>query len=670
MLRLRRVFLAVLVVTSLQLHLAAQTPTWSDLIPSGTGPTLNSNPVVYDPASNRLIVFGGLTANGGCCTNATWVLTNANGTGGSPAWQQLAPAGTLPTGRVSHSAVYDANNNRLIVFGGGQNLLNDVWVLSNANGNGGTPVWTQLAPTGTLPPSRSGHGAVYDPATNRMVVFGGNTSGDGDLNDTWVLTNANGIGGTPQWIQLSPTGGPPTPREVFMVGYDPVANAMTVFGGAFYGDLWILSNANGLGGTPAWQPITQNLPSPGPLANWNYGYDQSTNTLIFFGGSPVHGRYNNDVWALSSANGVGAPAWAQLIPNGAPGSPPATGVFVGTWDPILKRLMIVPDANNLWVLTGLGSGGLVFPVKQDGTYCNGKGGQCTPTTARIAAVFDHEMQTAYETGYRHINGQCVPKMKQPKGYSTIIDFENEAPANWSPMPGPFQGFGVCGTLYGYTNATGSVYLSDLNYQGNPASYLWYDSHPGYDYPFAYDPQNNLLTGVYPAISGCVSYKISAAGAQYSLYHVLSITPMSTQPQGGVCPANVASETGYVVFYLHLASYLDTKGNPVYCQNPQNGKATCKKQIACPSCPVEGQWISVSASQPIAYVGDFSNGKWGGVSPHLHFEVDYKPSRGATPIPIDPYGWCGTPGGDPYTKFTGRVNTNLWGAAQYMCPGAR
>jgi triacylglycerol esterase/lipase EstA (alpha/beta hydrolase family) len=273
--------------------------------------------------------------------------------------------GALPPVRISHSAVYDANNNRLIVFAGGQLgcgtlcvLFNDVWVLSNANGTGGAPAWTQLAPIGTLPPGRAAHRAVYDATTNRMVIFGGGNDGTDDRNDTWVLTNANGLGDTPQWIQLSPTGSLPTAREDFMVGYDPVANAMTVFGGAFDGDLWILSNANGLGGTPAWQLITQSSPAPGTSANWNYGYDQATNTLIFFGGSPSFDTFRNDVWVLNNANGVGVPTWEQLIPNGAPGSPPATGTFLGTFDSNLNRLMIVPDATDLWILPIAGTGAL------------------------------------------------------------------------------------------------------------------------------------------------------------------------------------------------------------------------------------------------------------------------------------------------------------------------
>ena len=63
-------------------------------------------------------------------------MTNANGLGGSPAWVQLTPGGTAPSGRSYHSTIYDSNTNRLIIFGGndGASHLNEVWVLTGANG--------------------------------------------------------------------------------------------------------------------------------------------------------------------------------------------------------------------------------------------------------------------------------------------------------------------------------------------------------------------------------------------------------------------------------------------------------------------------------------------------------------------------------------------------------
>src|SRR6266849_10609060 len=102
----------------------------------------------------------------------------------------------------------------MIVFGGelfsSQTALNDVWVLSHADGQGGTASWTQLSPSGTPPAARLLHTAVYDAANNLMTVFGGVTTNNQTLSDVWVLSHANGLGGTPTWTKLLPSGGPPS----------------------------------------------------------------------------------------------------------------------------------------------------------------------------------------------------------------------------------------------------------------------------------------------------------------------------------------------------------------------------------------------------------------------------------------------------------------------------
>src|SRR5947209_17471101 len=64
--------------------------------------------------------------------------------------------------------------------------------------------WLQLAPSGALPNGRVGAKAVFSPASNRLIVFGGNTVHTSSpfivLNDLWILSAANGIG-TPSWQQ-------------------------------------------------------------------------------------------------------------------------------------------------------------------------------------------------------------------------------------------------------------------------------------------------------------------------------------------------------------------------------------------------------------------------------------------------------------------------------------
>jgi hypothetical protein len=130
----------------------------------------------------------------------------------APSWISLATSGSIAFPRYDHSAVYDQTANTMIVFGGVIDVCcpshpsNDVSVLSNANGMEGVSVWTQLNPSGSPPAGRSGHRAVYNSVTNRMIVFGGNDDADNMMNDVWILTGTNGRGGTPTWIPLNPLG--------------------------------------------------------------------------------------------------------------------------------------------------------------------------------------------------------------------------------------------------------------------------------------------------------------------------------------------------------------------------------------------------------------------------------------------------------------------------------
>ena len=76
----------------------------------------------------------------------------------------------------------------------GTSLLGDTWVLSFANGQGGTPAWNQLVPL-TAGPARRFHSAIYDPVVNQMNIFGGVASlAPFETDDhTFSLTDANGL---------------------------------------------------------------------------------------------------------------------------------------------------------------------------------------------------------------------------------------------------------------------------------------------------------------------------------------------------------------------------------------------------------------------------------------------------------------------------------------------
>ena len=225
---------------------------------------------------------------------------------GTPVWTSTIVDGAAgsPPPRLGPTAGYDASSNRMMVFGGA--AYNDVWVLSNANGLGGTSVWTNTVAQGAAgsPLGRAGPTAVYDASSNRMMVFGGVSS-----NAVWVLSNANGLGGTSVWTNTVAQGaaGSPIGRYAHTSVYDASGNRMIVFGGSddttYYNDVWVLSNANGLGGTPGWTNTVAQGAAGSPLGRVQPAavYDASGKRMILFGGD-IFTTYYNDVWVLSNAN--------------------------------------------------------------------------------------------------------------------------------------------------------------------------------------------------------------------------------------------------------------------------------------------------------------------------------------------------------------------------------
>jgi hypothetical protein len=262
-----------------------------------------------------MIVFAGAqgVASPSPCLNDVNVLEYATGVGGTAAWDLQNPIGGPPRPRYGHTAVYDADDNLMIVFGGSDcsaTYFNDVWVLRNANGQGGTPAWSQLIPDGAAPVPRAFTSAVYDSTNSRMIVFGGFNGNY--LGDLWVLVNANGMGGTPVWIQVSPGGSTPSPRQGHSAVYEAATNRMIVFGGQTGGqtrvaEAWVLSNANGLRGSPSWSLMAPNTATPQARSLHSAVFVPTSSKMIIFGGqftclAQGCNPSDNHVYALNGAN--------------------------------------------------------------------------------------------------------------------------------------------------------------------------------------------------------------------------------------------------------------------------------------------------------------------------------------------------------------------------------
>ncbi|HEV2424065.1 MAG TPA: kelch repeat-containing protein [Terriglobia bacterium] len=241
----------------------------------------------YSPSSRVMVVATGATGTGalGPCLNSVWQLANAN-LAGNPSWSQPVVTGNPPSTRAFSAAIYDSVSDSLTIFGGADcngHYLKDLWTLNGATG--AAPYWTELTTQGAAPKAREGATAVYDPGSNTLVLFGGDQGAKTYLDDVWTLSNANGAdSGSSTWTRLNPAGPAPSARSGHWAVYNPATNVMYIGSGdsasGLLSDTWQLTGANGLGGTPAWSELT----TTGNLPNTQASAILAGNSIVTFGG--------------------------------------------------------------------------------------------------------------------------------------------------------------------------------------------------------------------------------------------------------------------------------------------------------------------------------------------------------------------------------------------------
>jgi hypothetical protein len=330
---------------------AAESSSWTLLSPevSANQPQFDraGHSAVYAPAAKRMIVFGGFKLGELSLMDDVEVLTDADGSAGDGRWITLVGQGATvgPGPRGSHSAVYDAASDRMVVFGGTtgvQELADDVWVLTGASGQGVAAAWTQLIPAPPGPGPRFGHTAVHRPDGDRMIVFGGG-AGDAPLGDVWALDSATGVAGEPTWVALEPQGTGPALWGHSAV-YDPDRDVMTVFGGSTSADggtlssaVWVLDGAAKPGGAPSWSEIVLDN-GPAPRVEHTAVLDAANDAMIVFGGVDATGAaFYDDVWELSGLS-TARPRWRQLRPAGR--APVPREAHTAVYDESSRRMTV------------------------------------------------------------------------------------------------------------------------------------------------------------------------------------------------------------------------------------------------------------------------------------------------------------------------------------------
>ncbi len=308
-------------------------PEWRKLTPSGSAPAGRSSPgAVHDPVNDRMVISLGSTGSSGF--PPVFGDTAGLSLGGSAAWTTL---GTGPSARWGHSFVFDSTRNRALLFGGNVNGFQtngEVWALDMSTSTG---TWSQLSPSGTAPSARVAHTAIFDSDNDRMIVFGGGSGvapGINSNNELWELSFTGSAQGA--WTQRSPTGAPAA-REFTAAIFDAANRRMVLFGGMTvgqqFGDLFGLDLRTP--GQEAWSTITAGGTAPSARDEHSAVYDSRNGSMVMFGGL-VGNSDTNDVYELDLT--AGSESWTKLAPSGT--LPTARDSHVAIYDPDNRRMLM------------------------------------------------------------------------------------------------------------------------------------------------------------------------------------------------------------------------------------------------------------------------------------------------------------------------------------------
>ncbi|MGD2123090.1 MAG: kelch repeat-containing protein [Gemmatimonadota bacterium] len=162
----------------------------------------------YDRQSRRIIAFN--------LQGETWALDPIDGS-----WEQRTPS-QAPSTRCGERMVYDADSDRVILFGGfgctsaSDPMFNDTWSYDYESDS-----WT-LHETAKAPPPRCYHDMVYHSPTDQVVLWGGRV----EDSRVWVFDLED-----ESWTDIEISGGPEGIRSYYTMASVPQTGSILVFGG-------------------------------------------------------------------------------------------------------------------------------------------------------------------------------------------------------------------------------------------------------------------------------------------------------------------------------------------------------------------------------------------------------------------------------------------------------
>ncbi len=172
------------------LDLASQT--WTQLTQTNDGPSARVNGAMA-VSGDTLVLFGGNTSTSGASYNPLDDLWSLDLT--SLTWTDHGTSGG-PEDKLFHTGAMSQDGNTFYLYGGGDedafigNFHTDTWALDLSDYS-----WTEVddGRDGGDPLGRLAASLVHDADNNRLVMFGGHDDGPlGNTNDTWQLDLSGG----------------------------------------------------------------------------------------------------------------------------------------------------------------------------------------------------------------------------------------------------------------------------------------------------------------------------------------------------------------------------------------------------------------------------------------------------------------------------------------------
>ncbi|MGD0281882.1 MAG: BACON domain-containing carbohydrate-binding protein [Dissulfurispiraceae bacterium] len=252
---------------------------WLNKVPAHNPGNRAGHAMAYDAARDQIVLFGGYDYTAGAYSDSTWIWNGMD-------WTQVYPQ-TSPSARTYHAMVYNPDSQKVLLFGGNPDEA-DTWEWDGTN-------WSKKS-SPTAPPPRDGTAMAYDAARKEVVLFGGSQnvySGSQQnkpafFNDTWTWDGT-------QW-QEKVTTTAPSARMGARIEYDPDIGQVVLIGGYGAKDMsatypytyvfdyreetWTWDGSN-------W---TQQFPDQSPPFSWNYGmvYDSVHQGFFAFLGDDLH----------------------------------------------------------------------------------------------------------------------------------------------------------------------------------------------------------------------------------------------------------------------------------------------------------------------------------------------------------------------------------------------